>query len=212
VDEKTWDEMSDTGVMLTWLRGSWKTSARKLRLFACAAVRRVWGCLTDPGSRNTVEVAERFADGLATACQMQEAVRQATRATAVTPASMAAYFAAAGDYLGCVACVTETATYPGPAYAAQGGLLRDVFGNPFRGLPAVAPSVLRWQDGLVVRLARAAYDERVLPEGLLDSARLAVLADALEEAGCDASLLGHLRSPGPHTRGCHVVDLVLGRL
>ena len=37
-------------------------------------------------------------------------------------------------------------------------------------------------------------------------------ADALEEAGVtDAGLLGHLRGPGPHVRGCHVLDLVLGR-
>jgi hypothetical protein len=36
------------------------------------------------------------------------------------------------------------------------------------------------------------------------------LADALEEAGCaDADLLGHLRGPGPHARGCWAVDLLL---
>jgi hypothetical protein len=41
---------------------------------------------------------------------------------------------------------------------------------------------------------------------------LAVLADALEEAGCaDAGLLGHLRSRGPHVRGCWALDLILGR-
>jgi hypothetical protein len=39
-----------------------------------------------------------------------------------------------------------------------------------------------------------------------------VLADALEDAGCsDAGLLGHLRSPGPHVRGCWALDLVLGK-
>jgi hypothetical protein len=37
-------------------------------------------------------------------------------------------------------------------------------------------------------------------------------ADALEDAGCtDSDLLGHLRSPGPHVRGCWTVDLVLGK-
>jgi hypothetical protein len=31
-------------------------------------------------------------------------------------------------------------------------------------------------------------------------------------AGCtDAELLGHLRSPGPHVRGCSAVDLMLGK-
>lgn len=49
-------------------------------------------------------------------------------------------------------------------------------------------------------------------EGTLDPARLAVLSDALEEAGCaEAALLTHLRSPGPHVRGCWALDLVLGR-
>jgi hypothetical protein len=31
-------------------------------------------------------------------------------------------------------------------------------------------------------------------------------------AGCtDADILSHLRSPGPHVRGCWAVDLVLGK-
>jgi hypothetical protein len=51
-----------------------------------------------------------------------------------------------------------------------------------------------------------------MPSGHLDPARLAVLADALEDAGCaDADLLGHLRGPGPHIRGCWAVDLLLGK-
>jgi hypothetical protein len=42
--------------------------------------------------------------------------------------------------------------------------------------------------------------------------RLAVLADALEDAGCtDAEILSHCRSPGPHVRGCWVVDEILGK-
>jgi hypothetical protein len=45
-----------------------------------------------------------------------------------------------------------------------------------------------------------------------DPQRLAVLADALEEAGCnDAEILTHLRSPGPHVRGCWALDLILGK-
>jgi hypothetical protein len=51
--------------------------------------------------------------------------------------------------------------------------------------------------------------ERELPNGHLDGHRLAVLADALEEAGADGELVEHLRGPGPHYRGCHVVDLIL---
>jgi hypothetical protein len=64
----------------------------------------------------------------------------------------------------------------------------------------------------VATLARVAYEERALPSGELDTARLAVLADALEEAGCtDADILTHLRGPGPHVRGCWVLDLLLGK-
>ena len=64
----------------------------------------------------------------------------------------------------------------------------------------------------MVALAQAAYDERELPAGTLDTARLGVLADALEESGCDqADLLAHLRGPGPHVRGCWAVDLLLGK-
>ena len=40
---------------------------------------------------------------------------------------------------------------------------------------------------------------------------LPVLADALEDCSCDdEDLLAHLRGPGPHARGCHVLDLLGG--
>ena len=61
-------------------------------------------------------------------------------------------------------------------------------------------------------LARAAYEERILPSGHLDPARLAILTDALEEAGrTDEAILSHLRFPGPHVRGCWALDLILGK-
>jgi hypothetical protein len=90
---------------------------------------------------------------------------------------------------------------------AQTNLLRDIFGNPFR--PVILDPA--WRTADVLTLARAAYDERPLPAGTLDPARLALLTDALEEAGCsNTDILGHLRSPGPHIRGCWALDLVLG--
>jgi len=89
---------------------------------------------------------------------------------------------------------------------AQVALLRDIFGNPFR--PVTLVPAHRTQD--VISLARAAYDERQLPSGELEWDRLAVLADALEEGGCDeATILDHLRSPGPHVRGCWALDMAL---
>jgi hypothetical protein len=76
----------------------------------------------------------------------------------------------------------------------------------------INPDWLRWNGGVVEHLARAAYEERALASGELDRQRLGILADALEDAGCtDADTLNHLRSPGPHVRGCWVVDLLLGK-
>jgi hypothetical protein len=91
--------------------------------------------------------------------------------------------------------------------AAQGALLRDVFGNPFH--PLVVDS--SWRTPPVVALAEAAYQERPTPTGELDPLRLAVLADALEEVGADENVVTHLRSAGPHVRGCFVIDRLTGR-
>ena len=88
----------------------------------------------------------------------------------------------------------------------RGELLGDIFGNPFRPITLAADH----RTPTVVSLAQAAYDERHLPSGELDLDRLAVLSDALEEAGASGELLDHFRSPGPHVRGCWAVDLVLG--
>jgi hypothetical protein len=63
----------------------------------------------------------------------------------------------------------------------------------------------------VVKLATCIYEERALPGGTLDNGRLAVLADALEEAGLeDQEVVKHLRQQGGvHVRGCWCVDLLL---
>jgi hypothetical protein len=91
-------------------------------------------------------------------------------------------------------------------HADQAALLREIFGNPFR--PAAIDST--WRTPTVLSLAQAAYENRILPAGELDTSRLAILADALEDAGCNsADILAHLRAPGPHVRGCWPVDLLL---
>jgi hypothetical protein len=87
-------------------------------------------------------------------------------------------------------------------------LLHDIFGNHFRPV-SIEPVLL---TTTVMNLASAAYEERALPSGEFDTARLAILADALEEAGCaNADILNHLRGPGPHVRGCWVIDLLIGK-
>jgi hypothetical protein len=94
--------------------------------------------------------------------------------------------------------------------ASQASLLREMFASPFHSTPVLAPAWRYWQGSIVMDLARTAYNSRELPAGVLDPTRLAVLADALEEAGCSAGrLLDHLRRPGPHPRGCWAVDAIL---
>jgi len=85
--------------------------------------------------------------------------------------------------------------------------LRHIIGPPFP--LTIHPA---WLSSTVLSLAQAAYDNRILPGGTLDNARLAVLADALEDAGCDnADILNHSRRPGDHVRGCWVIDAILGK-
>jgi hypothetical protein len=200
--EAEWLACTDPRPMLEFLEG--KASERKLRLVACACCRGLWPLLTDERSRRAVEVSERYADGEATSGEMLAASAAADTAAADI-AAWAAARAAAGDAAWAARAAATVAT----SDAALVALLREVFGNPFRPM-AVDPCWLAWQGGTVPRLAQAAYAERQLPSGHLDPARLAVLADALEDAGCqDADLLGHLRGPGPHVRGCWVVDSLL---
>jgi hypothetical protein len=64
---------------------------------------------------------------------------------------------------------------------------------------------LLWNAATVWKIAQAIYDDRAFD-------CLPILADALEEAGCDnADILDHCRGPGPHVRGCWVVDMLLGK-
>jgi hypothetical protein len=91
-------------------------------------------------------------------------------------------------------------------------LLRCLFGNPFRPSPPLPPALLAWNDGTVRRVAEGIYEEREMPAGTLDTARLAVLADALLDAGCeDEELIRHCRREGPHVRGCWAIDHILGK-
>jgi hypothetical protein len=93
----------------------------------------------------------------------------------------------------------------GAELAAHAGLVRCLFGNPFGPARSVDPDWLTRDRGAVPCVASAIYFERAFD-------RLPILADALEDAGCtDTVLLGHLRGPGPHVRGCWALDLVLGK-
>jgi hypothetical protein len=218
--EADWLAATDPQEMLAFLRDSGKATDRKLMLFAVACCRRVWHFLTDERSRKAVEVAERYAD----ADRDKDPGEQLRLRRKV----MSAWDAAGADWTFVVTdpvrwaseYSTWTATQPTPPEQssrerlAQAAMLRDLFGPlPFRPLPAISPSVLAYNDRLVFRQAKASYDDRLLPSGHLDPAQLAVLADALLDAGCpaDAEILPHLRGEGPHWRGCWGVDLLLNK-
>jgi hypothetical protein len=207
--------------------------AYRLRLFACACGRRQLPTVADPSCPRAVEAAEQHADGylgeMAAGAAAEFDLRRRSRFPKhETPddwAWNAAYCAlhrrwmSRCDDMGARerwhlawAVIRDAATSGGAAEApVLAALLRDVFGNPFASV-SIDPAWRSWRSGTVVRLAGAAYDDRLLPAGTLDPGRLAVLADALEDAGStDADLLNHLRGPGPHVRGCWAVDLLLGR-
>jgi hypothetical protein len=80
-------------------------------------------------------------------------------------------------------------------------LFRDIFGNPFHQL-TFNPS---WLTSTVLALANGIYQEKAFD-------RMPILADALQDAGCDnEDVLNHCRQPGEHVRGCWVIDSVTGR-
>jgi hypothetical protein len=230
VTEAEWLVATDPQPMLSFLRG--KAGDRKLRLFACACCRSVWQLLPYELSRRAVEVSERYADGLAGTAELQAALAGAEEVRRGRPPREGGPAAAVAATSACPkeaadetaeAVITANA-WPLDSQAGialgmaeserqrQSGLLRDILGNPFRPVSAIDPVWLAWNGGTVMTLAEAAYEARSLPEGSLDIARLALISDALEDAGCsDPGLLGHLRSPGPHVRGCWAIDLLLGK-
>jgi hypothetical protein len=216
--ETEWLNSTDPSAMLAFLEAGGTTSDRRYRLFACACCRRIWDLLTDEESRKAVEVAEGYAEGLADDARLESAWKAAAYAADhadESDAPSSACNATDSDPWGAARhasfCAAQAAAVDTTGERSlQCDLLRDIIGNPLRPLPSLdgAPD---WNDGLIVRLAEAAHDNRHLPSGHLEPARLAVLADALEEAGADPELTDHLRGAGPHVRGCFVVDLLLGK-
>ncbi len=88
-----------------------------------------------------------------------------------------------------------------PGLATEGDVIREVFGDPYRD----ATFTPEWRTDTVIALARQMYETR-------EFSAMPILADALQDAECDnTDILDHCRGPGPHVRGCWVVDLVLGK-
>ena len=140
-------------------------------------------------SRRAVEVAERYADGQTAATNLLEA--RVESAKVGTPLGWAAHGCCRKcpdpDALG----FWQRCHWLPEQFPAQADLLRDIVGNPFRPAAvtlAEMSSWLLWNDGAVHKLACVIYDERRFGD-------LPILADALEEAGCDnADILQHCRN------------------
>lgn len=224
--EQEWMVCSDPRSMLHVVERA-KPSERKVRLFNSAICRRFWDYLPE-ASQAILTASELIADGVVQ--RSQDNMELCHRANAVVApfdrryptkhypsrkvriqrdAAAAVCYAVIPDELwGAVSYFWDIDPAERGAHSA---IIRDVFGNPFRPV-SLKGNCLAWNDDTIPKLAQAAYDERHLPEGTLDKTRLTVLADALEEAGCtETDILGHLRGPGPHVRGCWPVDLCLGK-
>lgn len=164
---------------------------RKVRLIACGVARCVWGDMTEDTSRRVVEVAERFADGLATQEELAEAHRAAwDDAWAVGwggDSSVPSAAAAVAEEFS-VRAAENAVKSLGPQ-SIHCEVIRDIVGQPFTPCefnPA-------WRSAEVIALARRIYEER----RFLDMPRL---ADALQQAGCrDATVLDHCCCSGLHT-------------
>jgi hypothetical protein len=210
VTEAEWLGGTDPLPMLAFLPG--RTSARKLRLFAVAAYRLLLAWITDPNSHTAIDVAERYADHLPSRGDLAVAYETAYDVYLNSfDNAIFAYAVADSDasHAATIAVQDGAGIRSGRELA---GLLREVVANPFRPPSPPDRSVLSWNDGTVRRLAERIYEERHLPAATLDRECLAILADALQDAGVsDAALLDHLRQPGPHVRGCWALDLVLGK-
>ena len=195
-----------------------KTHRRKWVLFNCACCRRIWDRLPDDACRTYVEAVERYALGTFKKKDLpplkravDEAMWESMRLSG--PGHFEAANAASTVINTTRFSAWNAARAVGPRARvahrrerhAQADLLREIFWNTFRGI-AVQPAWLTWNEGTVERLARA-----ILNEGNFDC--LPILADALEDAGCNqAEILAHCRGLGPHVRGCGVVDLLLGKV
>jgi hypothetical protein len=174
--------------------------------------------LPDPRQRRAIEILEAWAEGTATPSDRTEAVRNARLACFEFPSRIGAQGQPPEDDLHFIGLMlyrelvssrpaVHALTAPGgltnglTEQVRQSELLRDVFGNPFQPVEFSAS----WRTDTAVSLARQMYAVR-------DFSAMPILADALQDAGCDNDdVLNHCRGEGPHVRGCWVVDGVLGK-
>jgi hypothetical protein len=195
IDEHTWLSCTVPRHLLRYMKD--RTTDRKLRLWACAAT--AYRYAQDREVLPLVALVERWADG-----------DSPPERKLHTRNGLCCESAWAAAYEGTLRTLEKLPTSETKKRFTEFQLAaaHEIFGNPFR--PVTFDP--RWLTPTVLSLAQAAYDERSHPGGSLDTARLAILGDALEDAGCsDPAILVHLRGPGPHCRGCWSLDLTLSK-
>lgn len=196
-------------------------SARKRRLYAVACCRRIRPLLTDPRSRNAVELAERYAEGMASEEELLIAEEEAANAIVTAGIDHDSQW-----HANPVIC----AAYAACEAAAPDEALRDVVHYECDRRAAVAAQALGFQHGFRdlwldifegyvsnTQIAPADRSETVLQmantiyrEGQFEV--MPILADALEDCGCDnTAILEHCRCHSDHARGCWALDLLLDR-
>lgn len=211
--ETEWLACNDPRPMIGFLRA--RLSDRKGRLYAVASCRLAADLFSSEAGDSALNVAERFADGTASddersgawACIDEERSLSDRPRDESWWADSAAETALMGMYpLGswykAAATVCREVLYAVPeSLTDQLALFRCIVGNPFQPVVLDSP----WKSSTVMGLARQIYDTK-------DFTPTPILADALQDAGCDnGHILNHLRGPGPHVRGCFVIDLILGK-
>lgn len=183
---------------------------RLFLLYGVGCFRAAWSVLDATPYRLTVEAVEAAADGQFRPNVLE--LRQRDDGHGYPPvrnAAEALRWAAytnrmSGDFHACVESATRVAKYLGLAFPQAKRLFRDLY----RDLLIDRSNVLfnpAWLTSTVRAVAAGVYESR-------DFSGLPVLADALQEAGCDDSvILDHCRTAGWHARGCWVVDAILGK-
>jgi hypothetical protein len=180
---------------------------RRFRLLAVACARIGQSRISDGRRQAALDVAELYADRVIGLSELEKtgiAVQDIPIANAWDGLAAAAVHASPHDDAVAFTAVHAmiSITKPKRNRRTAVALIRDVFGNPFRPV-AFSPE---WCTDTAVSLARQMYESR-------DFSAMPILADALQDAGCDRSdVLDHCRDTSlTHVRGCWVTDLVLGK-
>jgi hypothetical protein len=197
--ETEWKDCKDARAMLRFLRD--KSGERKMRLLACACARFRSVEPIGEEDRRAIETAERCADGLAGFNELRAADYELW---------LLGFSTARVDHIADVVVSATVEDFSGDAAATAikrvpndaPDLIREIFGNPFRNA-CIDSAYSGSSGGRLEEMARTIYENHRFED-------LPLLADLLSESGCgDEELLTHLRSPGPHFRGCWALDAVL---